>query len=184
MNWTHPSATSLSSLVEGLVAFLREQQKRPRTVPAQPVPGELARTVRTFADHLVILMLVARSDDNVAPSEREVILRYCADRACKHGAELSTREEQSLSDYLRHFHPTLTEITSATERLRHADADEIAALIAAAHAVVEADGVVRLQEAMYLGSLEHALASIQEANAMNSAPDTAGKCVAGDDHSP
>ena len=123
------SGASLSTLVKGLVAFLDERQKHPRPVPVRSVPEDLVRAFGSFASHLVILMLVARSDDDVAESERQVILRYCADRAQRLGTPLSAPEEDALDDYLRKFHPSLTEIISAIEGLRQASAADIAGLI-------------------------------------------------------
>jgi anti-anti-sigma factor len=166
MTRSDPSDASLSTLVGGLVAFLDEQRNRPKTVPARAVPDALTRAFGTCAQHLVILMLVARSDGKVAAEERDVIVRYCAERARRQGTQFDAEEKQALDDYLRGFHPTLTEITSAVEGLRHATIADIAGLISAARAVVEADGVVRLPEAMYLGSLERELIAIEETNAV------------------
>ncbi len=163
MTSTDASGVDLAILVDGLVAYLQERQKQYAASGPRPAPEKLARVFDSFGDHLVALMLVARSDDDVAAVEREVILRYCEERARKKGLELTAAEAVALDDYLRHFRPTLAQSISAIEsieRLKHAGKDEIAGLIACARAVVEADGVLRLQEALYLGALQRDLLSV------------------------
>src|SRR5262249_10518487 len=83
------------------------------------------------------------------------------------GTPLTEAEEEALDRYLRQFHPSLTEIISASASLRGSSAADILKLTSAARAVVQADGEVRLSEAMYLGSLERELVAIEEANAAN-----------------
>jgi hypothetical protein len=73
---------------------------------------------------------------------------------------MTAEEEATLSDYLRNFRPTMLQLTPMLERLKHDTKPEIAGLIAAAHALVEADGVVRLQEVTYLASLQHDLLAL------------------------
>jgi tellurite resistance protein len=160
MTRTDPAGASLAILVSGLAEFLREQQKLQNPILPGPFPEELARVFEISGHHLVALVLVARSDDEVVATERQTIVRHCTDRAEKAGVELSSMEKAALYDYLRHFRPTLIQFISAMERLNHDTKNEIADLIAAARAVVEADGVVRLQEALYLTSLERELLAL------------------------
>ncbi|MEA2824994.1 MAG: hypothetical protein QOF03_1476 [Alphaproteobacteria bacterium] len=103
------------------------------------------------------LVLVARSDDEVVATERQAILRHCVDRAQKAGLKLSSAERASLYDCLRYFRPNLMQFISAMEQLKQDTKDEAAALIAAAREVVEADGIVRLQEALYITMLQRDL---------------------------
>lgn len=69
-------------------------------------------------------------------------------------------ERDALYDCLRDFRPNLTQFISAMERLKHDTKEEIADLITAAREVVEADGVVRLQEALYLTALQRDLLAL------------------------
>jgi tellurite resistance protein len=157
MTHADPSRANLAILVDGLVAFLHQQQKlQKRTVPG-PFPDELARVFAMSGHHIVALMLVARSDDELVATERQAILRHCADRAQRAGEELSPAERASLYDYMREFRPNLSQFISAMEQLKKDSKDELADLIAAAREVVEADGVVRLQEALYITSLQRDL---------------------------
>jgi hypothetical protein len=156
----HTSDTSLQILIDRLVAFLQEQQKQPKTSLSIPSPDGLGRVFDTFSHHLVALMLVARSDDKVVERERAAILEHCADRARKAGLEMTAAERNALHEYLRHFHPAEMLLGPAMAQLKRDRKDDIAALVAAAHRVVEADGVVRLQEASYLLSLQHDLIAL------------------------
>ena len=70
---------------------------------------------------------------------------------------MTPEEEEVLEEYLRHFLPTLKQLIPTLDQLKHDTKAEIAGLIAAAHALVEADGTVRLREVAYLASLQDAL---------------------------
>jgi hypothetical protein len=160
MTHADPSHANLAILVDGLVAFLHGQHKlQNKTVPG-PFPDELARVFAMSGHHIVALMLAAQSDDELVATERQAILRHCADRAERAGEELSPAERASLYDYLREFRPNLTQFISVMEQLKKDSKEEIARLIAAAREVVEADGVVRLQEALYITTLQRYLLAL------------------------
>lgn len=161
MTKTHAATRSLAALVDELVIYLRDQHKLQEATHPSPVPPEgLERVYDTFSHHLVALALVARSDDNVAAKEREVILDHCKARAELAGLTMTDDEEAALDHYLRHFLPTLKQLIPTLDRLKHDSRAEIADLIAAAHTLVEADGTVRLQEVAYLASLQDALLAL------------------------
>jgi len=158
MTQTLVAPPTLAALVEDLVTYLRDQHELQETTHPHPLPPEgLERVFDTFGHHLVALALVARSDDKVAVQEREVILRHCKSRALLAGLEMTPEEEQVLEDYLRQFLPTLKQLIPTLDQLKHDTKAEIAGLIADAHALVEADGTVRLREVAYLASLQDAL---------------------------
>jgi hypothetical protein len=69
-------------------------------------------------------------------------------------------EEDASEDCLRHFLPTLKQLIPALDRLKCDAKADIAGLISAAHALVEADGTVRMQEVAYFASLQDALNSL------------------------
>jgi hypothetical protein len=147
------SQANLTVLIDHFVAFLREQQKQQALSSAGASPEGLARVFDTFSHHLAALMLLAKSDDRIASSERAVVARHCVERAQKAGLAMTPEEIAALDHYLHHFRPTEMQFLPAIERLKHDSKEDLASLIAAAHAVVEADGVVRLQEALYLSAL-------------------------------
>jgi len=158
MTQTHVAPPTLAALVDDLVTYLRGQHTLQETTHPHPLPPEgLERVFDAFGHHLVALAVVARSDDKVASEERDVILHHCKSRALSVKLELTPGEEQMLEDYLRHFLPTLKQLIPTLGQLKHDTKAEIAGLIAAAHALVEADVAVRLQEAAYLASLQDAL---------------------------
>jgi hypothetical protein len=161
MTQTHVAPPNLAALVDELVIYLRDQHKLQETTHPHPLPPEgLERVFDTFGHHLVALALVARSDDKVAVQEREVILLHCKSRALSAGLEMKPDEEDALEEYLRRFLPTLKQLIPALDGLKRDTKPEIAGLIAAAHALVEADGTVRLREVAYLASLQDALLSL------------------------
>jgi hypothetical protein len=65
-------------------------------------------------------------------TEREVIFRYCADRAQHAGLALTSSEETALADYLRSYQPTQMQLVPALERLKEDKKEDIAALVDAA----------------------------------------------------
>jgi len=149
------------SLVDELVVYLRDQHKLQETTHPHPTAPEGFEWVfDSFSHHLVALALLARSDDKVAVQEREVILRHCKIRALAAGLEMTPDEDDALEHYLRHFLPTLKQLIPALDQLKYDAKADIAGLISAAHALVEADGTVRLQEVAYLASLQDALLSL------------------------
>ncbi len=154
----HPA--SLATLIDALVAFIQDRGQPHLALPQSLPPEQLARVFETFEHHLVALSLVARSDAKVAAAERDVIFRHCVRRAQMAGREMTSAEEDALRDYLRHFRPAMQHMTPMLERLKHDTKGEIGGLIAAAHALVEADGVVRLQELSYLASLQRDLLAL------------------------
>jgi len=160
MTQNHTPRASLAVLVDKLVAYLKDQNKPQDGVPPRTAPAGLERVFDVFSHHLIALSLVARADAKVVAKERETIQRYCVNRARNAGFEMSEDEEAALSDYLRHFRPTMQQLTPMLERLKHETKPEIAGLIAAAHALVSADGIVRLQEVTYLASLQHDLLAL------------------------
>jgi len=158
----HTHATSLATLVDGLVAYLKDRAGT-HASPSDSRPDGLARVFDSFGHHLIALMLVARSDDDVAAKERDVIQRHCIARARNAGIDTTDDEEAALKNLLRHFRPTMQHVTLMLEGLKHDTKDDIAGLVAAAHAVVQADGAVRFQEMAYLASLQHDLLALEHA---------------------
>src|SRR5262245_51577885 len=157
MSTPHTATASLAVLVDELVTYLRDQHEPQDESERNAPPAGLARVFDTFSHHLVALTLVARSDDKAVAKEREVTFRHCKSRARTAGLEMSRDEDEALNDYLRDLKPTIQQVSLMLDRLKHDTKAEILGLVAAAHAVVEADGVVRLQEVCYLASLQHAL---------------------------
>lgn len=76
------------------------------------------------------------------------------------GVEMTAEEELALTDYVGHFLPTPKQLAPALDQLKRDTKAEIGGLIAAAHALVKADGAVRMREVAYLASLQDALHSL------------------------
>jgi tellurite resistance protein len=121
---------------------------------ARPFPAGLEQLREAFGHHLIALLLLARSDGEVAAAERGVILDYCLARASDAGLAVSPADRAALAEYLRDFKPSRMQWDRALRRLEREPPECIRALIAAARAVVDADGVRRADELRLLGELE------------------------------
>ena len=135
MTQTPVAATrSLAALVDELVVYLRDQHKLQETTHPHPsAPEGLERVFDSFS---------------------------CKTRALAAGLEMTPDEDDALEHYLRHFLSTLKQLIPALDQLKYDTKADIAGLISASHALVEADGTVRLQEVAYLASLQDALLAL------------------------
>jgi tellurite resistance protein len=123
-------------------------------------PAGLGRVRETFGHHIVPLLLLAKSDGEIALVEREAILSYCVVLSKSAGVPLTALERAALSDYLREFRPTQAQLKPALKRLHHENKDGILALVEAAHAVVDADGICRMSEVEFLTALKKDLQAL------------------------
>jgi hypothetical protein len=157
----HASAhPALPTLVERLTIFLRGQPYSEPTAPIATAPDDLAHVLDALGHHIVVLTLVARADDNILDKERQVIFRYCVDRAAKTGDALTMAEKQVLHDYLSSFYPPLALLEDALERLKYDSKADLEALLEAGHEVIGADHIFRVDEVSFLLSLRHDLAAL------------------------
>ena len=89
--------------------------------------------------------------------EREVILHHCIDQARKTGLPATATEAAELGDYLRDLRPVVAQFEPSPRRLEHGTKDEVLAIVAAAIAVVDADGTRRPREVEFLTDLRREL---------------------------
>jgi tellurite resistance protein len=149
---------SLGLLVGRFGAFLREQPPQQVDWGAEmPFPDQLDRLREQFGHHIVLLMLLSRSDGEAVVQERDVILRHCLDQARKGGGPATTSEAAELGDYLRELRPIFAQFEPAIRRLEDCSKDEVIAVVAAAIAVVDADGARRPREVEFLTELKREL---------------------------
>lgn len=154
-----PHHPALPTLVERLGTFLRGQ---PYLEPTGPVasPEDLAHVLDALGHHVTVLTLVARADNEIAPKERQVIFRYCVLRADEIGHPLTEGEKQALHEYLEDFYPPLAMLEDALERLKFDSKADLESLLEAAHDVIAADHIFRVDEVSFLLSLRHDLAAL------------------------
>jgi len=153
---------SLGLLVGRFGNFLRERPQPPPTVtPAPAFPETLSRLRGQFGHHIVLLGLLSRADGDPAPVEREVIFKHCIDRAQKSGLSLTANDAAELGDYLRDLRPARTQLDHALKELERDPKDEIVALVEAAIALIDADGVRRPEEQKFLAELTADLESLE-----------------------
>jgi len=160
MSQSRAAHPHLPTVVERLTVFLRGQPYLEPAAPIVATPEDLAHVLDALGHHIVALTLVARSDDNILDQERRVIFRYSVQRAAKLGHPLSDGEKQALEEYLEDFYPPLAMLEDALERLKFDSKADLEALLEAAHDVIGADHIYRIDEVSFLLSLRHDLASI------------------------
>jgi|ERR1051326_3289334 hypothetical protein len=155
-----PVHPALPTVVERLTIFLRRQPHLEPTVPILASPEDLAHVLDELGHHVAVLTLVARADDNIVEKERQVIFRYSVQRAAKIGHPLTDGQKHALRHYLEDFYPPLAMLENALERLKSDSKADLEALLEAAHEVIAADHIFRVDEVSFLLSLRHDLAAL------------------------
>lgn len=147
---------SLGVLVGRFGSFVREQHLPPPAVPipeAAPFPETLLHIREAVGHHLIPLTLLARADGDYAALEQEAILDHCIALARDAGIETADHEVVTLRAYICDFKPALMQLDPALHRLSRCSHGEVAALVRAAQAVVDADGTRREEETRLLDEL-------------------------------
>jgi len=150
---------SLGLLVGRFGAFLSEQPVSffDSTPSEAAFPRDLERLREKFGHHIVLLTLLSRSDGEAAMLEREVILHHCLEQAHNACEPATAAEAAELGDYLRDLRPTTAQLGPSLRRLERGTKEEVIAVVAAAIAVVDADGARRPREVVFLTDLRREL---------------------------
>jgi hypothetical protein len=123
---------------------------------------ELVRVRNVLNHHLIPLLALARCDGDLAMAEREAIQNYCLAHLGDLGTPPTPEERAALDAYVREFRPSRAQLAVALKRLEKEPHARIAALIAAAQAVIDADGVRRAYELKMLGDIADELAALRQ----------------------
>jgi uncharacterized tellurite resistance protein B-like protein len=159
---------SLAVLVSRFGDLLIEQSPPPigeEAAPYEDFAADLTRIRNALNHHLIPLLALARCDGDFAMAEREAILTYCLAHLNDLDMAATPDERAALDSYLREFRPARAQLAAALKRLERESEARIAALIAAAQAVVDADGVRRAYEVKILSEIADELAVIQRKTA-------------------
>jgi uncharacterized membrane protein YebE (DUF533 family) len=149
---------SLGLLVGRFGSFVRETHvPQADSTPLPPFPDSLNHLREAVGHHLIPLVLIARSDGDFEQREREVIVTHCVTFARSRGLELDGAGTIEFVEYIESYRPNLVQLDPALTRLERGSHDEMVALVAAARAVIEADGVVRPEETRFLDQLNEEL---------------------------
>ncbi len=155
-------AMSLGLLVGRFGSFVRETHiPQGEAAPAPAFPDGLNHLRETVGHHLIPLVLIARSDGEFEQRERDVIVTHCVTFARSRGLDLDGSGTIEFVEYIESYRPSLTQLDSALKLLEHGNHEEMAALVAAARAVIEADGVIRPEETRFLDQLNEDLARLR-----------------------
>lgn len=156
---------SLGLLVGRFGSFVREThipQAEAAAIP--PFPDQLNHLREAVGHHLIPLVLIARADGEFEQRERDVIVTHCVTFARRCGLELDGGGTIEFVEYIESYRPSLMQLDPALTRLEHGSRDEMAALVAAARAVIEADGVIRPEETRFLEQLDEELGQLGTAS--------------------
>ncbi len=130
---------------------------------ADDFPEDLRHMRDCVSHHLILLVLLARTDNDFAVEERDVIVEHCISMARRRGVEIMGEHMQIFVDYVSIFRPSLLQLDPALSALIRAHNQEIGDLLRAAHSVIVADGTTRPEELHFFTELnadiEAALAS-------------------------
>ena len=149
---------SLGLLVGRFGSFLLEQPVVPTEVePEHVYPDQLGRLREAFGHEIVLLTMLSRADGEAVAQERQVILEFCLERARKAGNPATAGEVAELGDYIRDLRPSMAQFDPAIRRLEESGKEEVVALVAAAKAVIDADGARRAREIEFLDDLSREL---------------------------
>lgn len=149
---------SLGLLVGRFGSYLLEQPVVLTEVePEHDFPDQLERLREAFGHEIVLLTMLSRADGEAVAQERQVILEFCLERARKAGKPATAGEVAELGDYIRDLRPSMAQFDPAIRRLEESGKDEVVALVAAAKAVVDADGARREREIEFLDDLSREL---------------------------
>jgi hypothetical protein len=124
-------------------------------------PDQLNHVRDAVAHHLIPLLLLARADNDFAPQERDVIVEHCITLAGRQGIKLVDPHVGVLTGYISTYRPSLMQLDPALHRLAQASHDDIADLLFAAKAVIEADGIIQAAETKFLTNLSDELAALK-----------------------
>lgn len=153
---------SLHLFANRLGEFIRENHVSVEdTSPNVPFPIELQELREAVGHHLIPLLLIARSDRNIAPEECEIIVQHGLDMAARHGIANDEKHSKVLREYVAIFRPARSQLDPAIAYLAHGDHEDFVALIDAAQKVVMCDGVSHPEEAKFLALLREELAGHQ-----------------------
>jgi hypothetical protein len=153
---------TLGLLVGHFGNFVREiHVRQDDSPPPTPFPDSLNHLREAVGHHLVPLILVARSDGEFEGRERDVIVTHCVTLARSRGLELDGSGTVEFVEYIEGYWPSLLQLEPALKRLEHGDHDELAALLMAVRAVIEADGVIRPEETHLLDQLNEELGRLR-----------------------
>jgi tellurite resistance protein len=153
---------SLGLLVGRFGQFVREQHEAPvqDAGPEVPFPLEIVRLREAVSHHVIPLALLARADGDFAQSERQAILDHCLALLRQNGTPANDADRAALEDYITDLRPSLMQLEPALKRLEREPPETVAAMLAAATAVMEADGRCDPAEARLIAEMREELSKL------------------------
>ncbi len=152
---------TLGILVRQFGMFVTERHDPPAVMddPPPTFSSHLAGLHHDYTHHIIPLSLLSRADGDFAEIEQTVIVEHCLALSKAAGRAASDAERMALAKYVGCFRPSLLQLDPALHRLEQESHENLMALLAAALAVIEADGVTKPEEARFLANLKQEFAS-------------------------
>ncbi len=149
-------------LLVGRFGSLVLEQMPPQqiVIPDESFPAQLLRLRSAFGHHLIPLALLARADGDYAEIEQKAILDHCLALAGDADMAVEAGERETLKAYIAEFRPTFAQLDPALKRIEKESAENLAALITTAKAVVDADRGRRQEEVNLLTEIEDELKAL------------------------
>lgn len=152
---------SLGILVGRFGQFVRDYNEDAPPVQAPEPDFALPQDVReTISHHIIPLVLLARADGNEDSGEQKAICDHAIAILAKAGKTISDAQADALKAYIANLRPSLMQLDPALRKLEKETPDAMIALLAAARAVVMADGRIDPAEARLLDELKLELAKV------------------------
>ena len=122
--------------------------------PEVPFPFQLDSIQPAVGHHLVPLVMLARSDHQLLPAERDVVVDHCRALLRHQDRLLSASEITALEAFVEHFSPNASQLDTALRKFETEKLVEFPFLIGAADRVILADDIVRDEERAQLAAIK------------------------------
>lgn len=125
-----------------------------------PKPVSLARIRPHFTHHMMVLAHLGRSDGDFCLDEQGLVLDHCLKLAAEAGCRATEGEEHALRRYLKTLKPKKLFLGRAMRGLESDPPERIIALLIAADAVINADGLRHRDEESFFRLLQRQLTGV------------------------
>ena len=99
--------------------------------------------LQKLRDELLAMILIAKADDRMVKSEREIILRFAEERAKDFGLKFESGTADSLHKWIKRQDPTEIEIMKMIDATSASNHDKLRAIYEVSEIVTEMDGVLK-----------------------------------------
>ena len=117
-------------------------------------PEDIEHLRAFVAHHLIPLMLLSKVDGSSVPAEQKIIVDHCLALAKRHDILVSDTGRAAFAAYVSDYRPSLMQLDPALGLLERDSLEDLADLLAAASAVISADGLIEPAELRLLDEIK------------------------------